>query len=312
MLSASAGSDLLFDEELCEQGQKFATKIWNAFRLIKGWNIEENESQPLHSQQAITWFNHRLNEVINELNDDFDKFRLSDAMMRLYKLIWDDFCSSYLEIIKPVYGKGIDLKTLAETLVFLEKLLALLHPYMPFLTEEIWQYIAERTPEQALIISSMPEAQPSDKNVLQQFEEALEVVSGVRTLRKDKNIPNKEALQLVKNPKANQTFDAVIEKLANATVEYSEQKPESSFGFRAGIFEYYVPVSAGIDVSAEKAKLTEELNYLKGFLASVEKKLSNEKFVNGAPEQVIANERKKQADAQEKIRLIEDSLKGLG
>ena len=312
MLSASAGSDLLFDEELCEQGQKFATKIWNAFRLIKGWNIEENESQPLHSQQAIAWFNHRLNEVINELNDDFDKFRLSDAMMRLYKLIWDDFCSSYLEIIKPVYGKGIDPKTLAETLVFLEKLLALLHPYMPFLTEEIWQYIAERTPEQALIISSMPEAQPSDKNVLQQFEEALEVVSGVRTLRKDKNIPNKEALQLVKNPKANQTFDAVIEKLANVTVQYSEQKPESSFGFRAGIFEYYVPVSAGIDVSAEKAKLTEELNYLKGFLASVEKKLSNEKFVNGAPEQVIANERKKQADAQEKIRLIEDSLKGLG
>ncbi|MFV0237166.1 MAG: valine--tRNA ligase [Flavobacteriales bacterium] len=312
LLSSSAGSDLMFDEDLCLQGRNFSNKIWNAFRLIKGWEVDVNKIQPANTKQGIQWFENKLNLIINQLNSDFDKFRISDALMKLYKLVWDDFCSSFLEIIKPVYGEGIDLKTLEKTIELFEKLMQLLHPFMPFLTEEIWQHIANRDVKEAITISIMPKSHGKpDENLIKQFEEALHIISNIRTIRKEKQIPFKDGLTLVKPLKSNSKFDAVIEKLTHTEITISDEKPERAFAFRVEQFEYFVPLKGSINIEAERAKLNEELSYQQGFLKSVEKKLNNEKFMNGAPKTVVANECKKREDALAKIKTLEESLANL-
>ncbi len=313
LLSASAGNDILFDEELCNQGKAFANKIWNAFRLIKGWEVADI-AQPEHSKVAINWFENKFNKTLAQINDDFDKYRISDALMAIYKLTWDDFCSWYLEMIKPGYQQSIDRVTFDKTIAILEDLLKLLHPFMPFLTEEIWQHITERTPEQALVIASYPKETSFDENIISGFDFATEVISGVRTIRKDKNIPFKDAIELkvINNEKSVSDFDDIIMKLTNVSaLEYVNDAVNGALTFRVKSNEYFVPVSGNINIEEEIKKLTEELEYTKGFLASVEKKLSNEKFVTGAPEQVIANERKKQADALAKIATLEQSIASL-
>jgi len=313
LLSSSAGNDILFDEELCNQGKGFANKIWNAFRLIKGWEVAEI-AQPESSKAAIEWYEAKLQKVLVEIEDNFEKYRISDALMAIYKLVWDDFCSWFLEIIKPGYQQPIDRTTFNKAIEMLEANLKLLHPFMPFLTEEIWQYIAKRTPEDALIIASWPEMKPFDEKIISDFELATEVISGIRNIRKDKNIPFKETIELkvVNNEKASTHFDAVIMKLGNIVdLEYVGEKVNGALSYRVKSNEYFIPVGGNVDLDAEIAKLNEELNYIKGFLRSVQGKLANEKFVNGAPEQVIANERKKEADALAKIATLEQSLASL-
>ncbi len=313
LLSASAGNDILFDEELCNQGKGFSNKIWNAFKLIKGWEVADI-AQPEASKVAIEWYEAKLQQTLAEIEDNFDKYRLSDALMAIYKLVWDDFCSWFLEMIKPGYQQPIDRATFEKAIEMLENNLKLLHPFMPFLTEEIWQHITERTPEQALIVSEWPKAKAFDAKLIADFDFATEVISGIRTIRKDKNIPFKDAMELkvVNNEKASTYFDSVIQKLGNVTtLEYVSDKVDGALSYRVKSNEYFIPITGNIDVEAEIAKLTEELNYTKGFLRSVQGKLSNEKFVAGAPEQVIANERKKEADALAKIATLEQSLAGL-
>ncbi|RVU91921.1 valine--tRNA ligase [Flavobacterium columnare] len=313
LLSASAGNDILFDEELCNQGKGFANKIWNAFRLIKGWEVADIE-QPEASKSAIAWYEAKLQKTLAEIEDNFEKYRISDALMAIYKLVWDDFCSWFLEMIKPGYQQPIDKTTFDKAIEMLEANLKLLHPFMPFLTEEIWQYIADRTPEEALIISQWPEVKLYDEKLIADFDFTTEVISGIRTIRKDKNISFKDAIELkvVNNEKASTFFDSVITKLGNiSSLEYVSEKVNGALSYRVKSNEFFIPVGEGIDIEAEIKKLTEELNYTKGFLKSVQGKLSNEKFVLGAPEQVITNERKKEADALAKILTIEQSLAGL-
>ena len=313
LLSASAGNDILFDEELCNQGKGFSNKIWNAFKLIKGWEVADI-AQPEASKVAIEWYEAKLQQTLVEIEDNFDKYRLSDALMAIYKLVWDDFCSWFLEMIKPGYQQPIDRATFDKAIEMLENNLKLLHPFMPFLTEEIWHHIAERTPEQALIVGEWPKAKSFDAKLIADFDFATEVISGIRTIRKDKNIPFKDAMELkvVNNEKASTYFDSVIQKLGNVTtLEYVSDKVDGALSYRVKSNEYFIPITGNIDVEAEVAKLTEELNYTKGFLRSVQGKLSNEKFVVGAPEQVIANERKKEADALAKIATLEQSLASL-
>ncbi|MGV3459885.1 MAG: valine--tRNA ligase [Flavobacterium sp.] len=313
LLSASAGNDIMFDEELCSQGKAFANKIWNAFRLIKGWEVS-NIAQPESSKIAIAWYEAKLQKTLAEIEDNFEKYRISDALMAIYKLVWDDFCSWFLEMIKPSYQQPIDRKTFNKAIEMLEANLKLLHPFMPFLTEEIWQYIGERTPEQALIISEWPEITAANEKIIADFDFAAEVIAGIRTIRKDKNIAFKEAIDLkvVNAENAATSFDSVIKKLGNVTsLEYVTDKVGGALTFRIKSNEYFIPVSGSVNVEEEVAKLTEELNYTKGFLKSVQAKLSNEKFVGSAPEKVVVMERQKEADALAKIAMIEQSLEGL-
>lgn len=313
LLSASAGNDILFDEELCNQGKGFSNKIWNAFKLIKGWEVADI-AQLESSKVAIEWYEAKLQQTLAEIEDNFDKYRLSDALMAIYKLVWDDFCSWFLEIIKPGYQQPIDRATFDKAIEMLEANLKLLHPFMPFLTEEIWHHIAERTPEQALIVGEWPIVKAFDAKLIADFDFATEVISGIRTIRKDKNIPFRDVIELrvMNNEKASVYFDSVIQKLGNVTtLEYVSDKVDGALSYRVKSNEYFIPITGNIDLEAEVAKLTEELNYTRGFLRSVQGKLSNEKFVVGAPEQVIANERKKEADALAKIAMIEQSLAGL-
>lgn len=313
LLSASAGNDILFDEELCNQGKGFSNKIWNAFKLIKGWEVADIP-QPESSKVAIEWYEAKLQQTLLEIEDNFDKYRLSDALMAIYKLVWDDFCSWFLEMIKPGYQQPIDKATFDKAIEMLESNLKLLHPFMPFLTEEIWQYIAERTPEQALIVSEWPKAKSFDTQLITDFDFATEVISGIRTIRKDKNIPFRDAiaLSILNNEKASTYFDSVILKLGNVeAINYVSDKVDGALSYRVKSNEYFIPITGAIDVEAEIIKLTEELKYTQGFLRSVQAKLSNEKFVAGAPEQVIANERKKEADALAKIATLEQSLASL-
>jgi len=313
LLSAAAGNDILFDEELCNQGKGFANKIWNAFRLIKGWEVADI-AQPESSKVAIEWYEAKLQRTLAEIEDNFEKYRISDALMATYKLVWDDFCSWFLEMIKPGYQQPIDRATFDKATEMLETNLKLLHPFMPFLTEEIWQHIAERTPEQALIVAEWPKAKSYNESLIADFDFATEVISGVRTIRKDKNIPFKDTIELkvVNNEKASAHFDSVITKLGNITsLEYVSEKVDGALSYRVKSNEYFIPITGNIDIDAEIAKLTEELNYNIGFLKSVQAKLSNEKFVAGAPEKVIEMERKKEADALAKIATIEQSLMSL-
>ena len=313
LLSASAGNDIMFDEELCNNGKAFANKIWNAFRLIKGWEVADI-AQPEASKIAIDWYEAKLQQTLAEIEDNFEKYRLSDALMGIYKLVWDDFCSWFLEIIKPAYQQPIDKATFDKAIELLEANLKLLHPFMPFLTEEIWQYIAERTPEQALIISEWPTMQNTNADLIAEFDFVIEVIAGIRTIRKQKNIANKDSidLKIINNEKNATTFDAVISKLGNIeNLDYVSEAVNGALTYRVKSNEYFIPIAGNIDVAAEIEKLEEELKYIQGFLKSVQVKLSNEKFVANAKPEIIANERNKEADALAKIATIEQSLASL-
>ncbi len=314
LLSASAGNDIMFDEELCNQGKSFTHKIWNAFRLVKGWEVSETIPQPESSKVAVEWFEAKLQQTLLELEDHYEKYRISDALMTTYKLVWDDFCSWFLEMIKPAYQQPIDQLTYGKSIEMLEQLLKLLHPFMPFLTEEIWQLLDNRSKEEALIIATWPESKSFDATLISDFDSAMEVISGIRTIRKDKNIAFKDTIELmvINHENAAKYFDAVIVKLGNiSSFEYVSDKIEGAISFRAGSNEYFIPVSGNINVEEEAAKLTEELKYTQGFLKSVQAKLSNERFVQGAPEKVLEIERKKESDALLKIATIEVSLQHL-
>ena len=313
LLSSAAGNDLMFDEALCQQGKAFGNKIWNAFRLIEGWEVAEIE-QPDYAVIAIDWYHAKFQKTLVEIEDHFSKYRLSDALMTTYKLIWDDFCSWLLEMVKPAYGAPIDKITQEAVVAILESNLKILHPFMPFLTEEIWQFLEKRTPEKALIIASWPEQKPYDQALLNGFEFASDVVSGIRTIRKEKNIAFKNTIELLVLNKESQTkdFDAIITKLGNiSNLTYTNETVENALSFRVKSNEYFIPANDTIDVAAELLKLEEELKYTEGFLKSVQKKLSNERFVSGAPEQVVASEKKKEADAIAKIDTLKASLKNL-
>ncbi|WP_299128402.1 valine--tRNA ligase [uncultured Winogradskyella sp.] len=314
LLSSAAGNDLLFDEALCQQGKQFSNKIWNAFRLIKGWEIDENIEQPSSSKIAVEWCQSKFQEVLVDIEDHFSKYRLSDALMAMYKLVYDDFCGWFLEMIKPAYQQPIDAKTLNTAIELLEDNLRILHPFMPFLTEEIWQLISQRTTEQALIISKWPKPKTINKDLIAEFDFAAEVISGLRNIRKQKNIANKDAIgfSIVNNETTKPTFDEVIVKMGNlSSFNYVSEAVEGALTYRVKSNEYFIPMEGSIDVEAEITKLTEELNYTEGFLKSVQKKLSNERFVNNAPEQVVASEKKKEADALAKIETIKASLVSL-
>ncbi len=313
LLSSAAGNDLMFDENLCQQGKNFANKIWNGFRLVNGWEVSDLQ-QPEASKLGIEWYTSKFNQTLIEIEDHFDKYRISDALMATYKLVWDDYSSWLLEIIKPAYQQPIDKTTHDAVLQLFEQNLKLLHPFMPFLTEEVWQHIDDRAPEQALIVAQWPTILAVDESLVQGFEFAAEVISGIRTIRKEKNIPLKEALNLsvLNTEKVSENWDTIICKLANISViNYVEATVDSALSFRVKSNEYFIPISGTIDVEAEINKIREELKYTKGFLVSVQRKLSNERFVNNAPEQVISVERKKEADALAKIETLEKSLASL-
>ena len=310
LLSSAAGNDLLFDEDLMLQGRNFATKIWNAYRLIQGWKKEDKPANEAEIQ-TIEWFGNQLNKTIVEIDDQFSKFRISDGLHLIYKLIWDDFCSWYLEAIKPNYGEGISQEVYDKTIAYFEELMKLLHPFMPFLTEELWQNIAERTPENALIISKQKKAENVNNKKLEEFDFAKELISGVRNYRQSKGISPREAVVVYTNALSFEN-EAIIRKLANVSeINFAQKTDKPSFTFLVGATEVSIPLSENLDLAEEKAKTEEELKYLKGFLISVEKKLSNEKFVSGAPANVVEMERKKQKDAQDKIVLLEEKLKTL-
>lgn len=314
LLSSAAGNDLMFDEDLCQQGKNFANKIWNGFRLLKGWEVA-NMPQPKASKKGVEWYKAKFNKTLEEIEDHFSKYRISDALMAIYKLVWDDYSSWLLEIIKPAYQQPIDKNTYDEVLYIFEQNLKLLHPFMPFLTEEVWQHIAVRTPSEALIISTWPQAFEANGKLIKEFDFISEVIAGIRTIRKDKNIPMKESLELsILNEEGMVSdWDEVISKLTNLDeISYVKNTVDGALSFRVKSNEYFIPISGAIDVDAEKAKIEDELKYIKGFLNSVQKKLSNERFVNNAPKKVIEIERKKQADAEAKIETLEKSLANLG
>ena len=314
LLSAAAGNDLMFDEDLCQQGKGFANKIWNAFRLIKGWEVDANLSQPETAKIGLTWYEAKFQKALAEIEDHFSKYRLSDAIMAIYKLINDDFSSWLLEIVKPSYQQPIDKITFDAIIEVLENNLKILHPFMPFLTEEIWQFITERTTEEALIIAKYPEQKVFNSSIITNFDFATGVVSGIRTIRKEKNISFKDAVELfvVDNDDVTKEFDAVIKKLTNTSaIHYVSEKVEGA-SFRVKSNEYFVPISAAnIDVEAEIKKLNSELKRAEGFLFGIQKKLSNERFVSNAPEKVITLERKKESDTLAKIETIKSSLASL-
>lgn len=312
LLSSAAGNDLLFDEELCEQGRNFSTKIWNAFRLVQGWEKSSKIEQSEASKIAIEWYQNKFQQVLEEVEKSFENYRLSEALMSIYKLIWDDFSSWYLEMIKPSFGQPIDQNTYDATIAFFESNLKVLHPYMPFLTEEIWQHIKTRTPEEALIIASYPKNEVVNQSIIADFEIASEVISGIRTIRKDKNIPFKEPIEIsyLNNDKISNLFNSVIIKMGNlSAMNEVDETVESALSFRVKSNEYFIPLTGSIDVASEIEKLTQELKYTEGFLKSVQTKLSNERFVNNAPEKVLEIERKKESDALAKIETINASLK---
>ena len=311
MISAAAGNDILFDEALCEQGRNFCNKVWNVFRLIKGWEASDIE-QPLHAEIAIKWFEQQLSATALEIDDLMSKYRISEALTAIYKLIRDDFSGWYLELIKPAYGQPIDTKTLRKTELFLETLLAQLHPFMPFITEELWQALKERQEGESLMVTLIPEAGSVDNTFLARFVQTQEIISAIRNIRTSKNLSPREELVLEVAPSYANDMDAVLMKLANLTeIRRSEEKSEGSISFVIGTDEFAVPMANLINAEEEIKKLEEDLEYQKKFLLGVEKKLSNENFVARAPEQVIALERKKKADAESRIQTIEQSLKQL-
>jgi valyl-tRNA synthetase len=313
MLSAPAGNDILFDESLCEQGRNFCNKIWNAFRLVKGWTVDDNAAMPESSELAIRWFAAKQNEVAAEMADLFSKYRLSEALMAVYKLFWDEFSSWYLEMIKPAYGQGINRAVYEATIKFFDNLLHLLHPFMPFITEELWQQICERKEGESLMVSPMKFGGAVDTDIIADFDVAKEVISNIRTIRLQKNIAQKEPLQLqVVGENPAERFAKVITKMCNlSAIESVATKADGAASFMVGTAEFAVPLGNMIDVEAEIARMEAELKHKEGFLQGVLKKLSNEKFVNNAPAAVIEMERKKQADAEAIIKSLKESIAAL-
>ena len=311
MLAAPAGNDILYDDSLCEQGRNFNNKIWNAFRLVKGWEVADCE-QPEYAKIAVKWFDAVLNKTLAEVDDLFGKFRLSEALMAVYKLFWDEFSSWYLEMVKPAYGQPIDRATYEATLGFFDTLLRLLHPFMPFITEELWQHIAERKDGESIMTAQLPKAGEIDEATIAAVNTAKEIIAGVRTVRLQKNIPNKEALELQQVATAEVPVLPIVMKLANlSAVNNVTEKDATAASFLVGTTEYAVPLGNNINVEEELKKLEADLKYNEGFLQSVLKKLSNEKFVNNAPAKVIEMERKKQADAEAKIATLKESIAAL-
>jgi valyl-tRNA synthetase len=314
LLSAPAGNDLMFDESLCQQGKGFSNKIWNAFKLTQSWEKDISIAQPEASRIALAWYESKLQQTLVEIEDHYEKYRISDALMGTYKLVWDDFCGWLLEIVKPAYQAPIDIKTYDAVISIFEDNLRILHPFMPFLSEELWHTIADRRPEEALIVNHWPKAKTIDIALLNDFTFASEVVSGVRTIRKEKNIAFKESIELMVLNQENRTgsLDSIIVKLGNISeMKNVDTAVDGALTFRVKSNEYFIPMEGAINVEEEIAKLEEELKYTKGFLRSVQGKLKNEKFVSGAPDQVVANEKKKEADALAKIETIEASLLSL-
>ena len=312
MLSAPAGNDIMYDDALVEKGRNFANKIWNAFRLIQGWNVDDAIPQPESSKIAVDWFRSQLYKTMVEVEDLMGKFRISEALMAVYKLFWDEFSSWYLEVIKPVYGSPVDGKTYAETMRFFEMLLQLLHPFMPFITEELWQHLAERKDGDSIMNTTLPAPGEVDEALLARFETLKEIITGLRAIRKQRQIANKEEIAVEVKGQHDGSLDSVLLKMGNVSaITPIEEKGATSVAFLVGPVEYSVPLADKINVEEELAKLEKELKRYEGFLAGVEKKLSNERFVANAPEQVIALERKKQADASEKIAAINASIAAL-
>ena len=312
MLAAPAGNDILYDDSLCEQGRNFCNKIWNAFRLVKGWTVDESLAQPETAATAVHWFDAQLSKTLIEVQDLFSKFRLSEALMAVYKLFWDEFSSWYLEVVKPGYQLPIDAETYRATLNYFDALLRMLHPFMPFITEELWQHLAERKEGESIMTALMPEAKPVDEALIANFETTKQIIAGIRTVRLQKNIPNREALTLQIVGAHNNANDCVIVKLTNLSdIAVVTEKDANSAAFLVGTTEYAVPLGNNIDVEAELAKLNEDLKYMQGFLRTVMGKLGNERFVNNAPAQVVELERKKKADAESKIKSIEERIAAL-
>ena len=312
MLAAPAGNDILFDDALCEQGRNFNNKIWNALRLVKGWDVSENVAQPDSAKIAISWFDARLSEAIETLDDELDKYRISEALMTVYKLFWDEFSSWYLEMIKPAYQQPIDARTYKSTLGFFEKLTLMLHPFMPFITEEVWQSVAERKPGESIMVAQMPKAENKNEKIVSDFEIIKSIVAGVRSIRLERNIPNKESLVLnVVSGEHCDSYNAVIIKMCNLESVMPADKDAAAASFMVGTAEYAVPLGGAINVEEEIKKMEEEIKYLQGFLNSVMIKLGNEKFVANAKPEVVENERKKQADAESKIKTLREGLSKL-
>jgi valyl-tRNA synthetase len=314
LFCSPAGGDLLYDNSLPEQGRNFANKIWNAFRLVKNWEVDEDIEQPKHSKIAIRWFEAKLNESIQVLNQQFEAFKLSEALMTVYKFFWDDFSAWYLEIIKPEYQKPIDKGTYTKTLEFFKKISLLLSPFMPFITEELWQFLKNENDTESIVMAKWPKAGDIDKEILFEFENCQNVVANIRTIRQEKNIPQKEKLKLyvIKHSSYSPVFDAVSIKLGNLEDVFpAEEKINPSSSFLVKNNEYFIPLGNMINKEEEIKKHEEELKYTEGFLISVLKKLSNEKFVNNAPANVIDVERKKQSDAEAKIKILKEQIEDL-
>lgn len=312
LLTAPAGNDFPFDTDLCKQGAGFCNKIWNAFRLVQGWQQDETAAETPAAQAAELWFENRLNAAVAEIDALYDEFRLSEALMATYKLIWDDFCSWYLEAVKPPYGQPVAAATYRRVIAHFEALLKLIHPIMPFISEELWQAITPRTKEQALIVAPWPVAGPVDRNVLDRFDYTAELIASVRAVRQEKGISPKDPLQVLTQDKSPLIIDTLVEKLAGvASIDLAEEKPAGAVSFLVRTQEYFIPLGDRIDREAEREKLEKELQYTEGFLASVRKKLSNERFVNSAPAAVVEMERKKEADALSKIETIRQALQAL-
>ena len=315
MLSAPAGNDILFDESLCEQGRNFCNKIWNAFRLVQGWQVDENLAQPATSQQATEWFAAQLRKSAATIADLFSKYRISEALMAVYRLFWDEFSSWYLEMVKPAYGSPIDSHTYNATLRYFETLLNMLHPFMPFITEELWQHIAERKEGESIMCQCLKIDAPTeaDNKLNADIEVVKQIVSGVRMVRNQKNIAPKEQLSLQAIGQNHYVqYDEVVTKMANIDkVEVVKEKSADTAQFMVGTDEYAVPIGNLVDIDAEIKKQEAQLAHLEGFLAGIKKKLSNERFVANAPEAVVALERKKQSDSEEKIAALKASIEEL-
>lgn len=312
LLTSAAGNDLPFDEGLCEQGRNFNNKIWNAFRLVKGWEIDDTIPQPEAAQIAIEWFDKTLSKTIEEMDDLFSKYRLSEALMLMYKLFWDEFSSWYLELVKPAYQQPIDRATYQATLAYFDSLLRLLHPFMPFITEELWQAIAPRKEGESIMVGALPNSKEYDNQFLNNFEHTKHIIAGIRTIRLEKNIPNRDELSLEILGNHNSAYNAAIIKMANLSeIAAVSEKSAGAAAFMVATTEFAVPLADNIDVEAELEKLKAELIYQEGFLKSVQKKLSNERFVQNAKPEIVDNERKKQADAESKIASLRENIEAL-
>ncbi|MGL5888569.1 MAG: valine--tRNA ligase [Bacteroidia bacterium] len=312
LLSSPAGNDLPFDESLCEQGRNFANKIWNAFRLIKGWTVDASATQPAAAVAATEWFGARMQQQLAEINEHYAKFRLSDALMSTYKLVWDDFCAWYLEAVKPEFVDGqpkpVDAATYNTSLQYLEQLMKMLHPFMPFLTEELYHLMGERSGKDGIIVAEWPKETAFDTAAVERFAQAAEAVSQVRNIRNQKNLSPKEKLELHIRGTADANYDAVIVRLANVNLSFTDAKPEGAVSFVVKTTEYFVVLTGAIDPEAEKKRLTKDFEYYKNFLKSVQTKLANERFVANAKPEILENERQKEADALAKIKSIEEQL----